>query len=560
MDDNITPQKRAPHQYNDDSHSSSEKVVAGSFTEDVNVKNDDGRSSYIEHAAHEDRRRHIPEHLKIPVTENIGYSPAMSNFANKIGNFFAACLAPFIKGIRFLQRRTNLTFWIIFAMIVGILIGQFAPAAGKEIKPLGDAFILMIKIIIVPLVFSVLVIGIAGHGDDIGKVGKLAIKTLIYFEVVTTLALAIGLIMANLVKPGNGVVLPKGQDTTAVQEMAAKEKQSITWANEMFLIIPESFFKAAVENKVLAIVFCAVMFACSMMKADKKSKKVMLKINEALSQVMFKFVGLVMNYAPIGIGAALAATVGANGIGVLANLGKLIGCVYASLAIFLIIVLIPIMLIARIPVFGFFKAIAQPWLLAFSSASSESALPMAFERMREFGCTNALTGFVIPCGYSFNLDGTTLYLSLAVIFCAQAAGMSLPMSTQLSIMGTLMLSSKGVAAIPRASLVVLSGTLAQYDIPLEAVLMIMGVDAIMDMARTSLNVLGNCLGCCVMARVEGSFRGEEWREEEEDRRYQKFLDEQERARSLHEGEEVEDLSNVIVLRDDNEKKDSHHHN
>lgn len=190
MDDNITPQKRAPHQYNDDAHSSSEKVVAGSFTEDVNVKND-GRSSYREHVPHEDRRRHIPEHLRIPVAENVGYSPAMSNFAKKIGTFFAVCIAPFIKGIRFLQRRTNLTFWIILAMVVGILIGQFAPAAGKEIKPLGDAFILMIKIIIVPLVFSVLVIGIAGHGDDIGKVGKLAIKTLIVSTLSTSVFLRV---------------------------------------------------------------------------------------------------------------------------------------------------------------------------------------------------------------------------------------------------------------------------------------------------------------------------------------------------------------------------------
>ncbi|CEJ05270.1 hypothetical protein RMCBS344292_19216 [Rhizopus microsporus] len=202
------------------------------------------------------------------------------------------------------------------------------------------------------------------------------------------------------------------------------------------------------------------------------------------------------------------------------------------------------MLVCRIPVIGFFKAIGQPWLLAFSSASSESALPLAFERMREFGCPNSLTGFVIPCGYSFNLDGTTLYLSLATIFSAQAAGMDLPISTQLSIMGTLMLSSKGVAAIPRASLVVLSGTLSQYNIPLEAVLMIMGVDAIMDMARTSLNVLGNCLGCCVMSRIEGSFRGEEWRQEEEDRRYKRWLDEQEKYNT------DDNLSNVIVIRDE----------
>ncbi|KAG1141709.1 hypothetical protein G6F37_009779 [Rhizopus arrhizus] len=498
------------------------KVKAGSFTE--NVQDEPNRS-------------HIPEHLRIPIPEKSStHYPAFITRTTQAVNHVCCTylISPFKKILRILQKRTGLTFWIILAMVIGILIGRFAPEAGVAIKPLGDAFIQMIKIIIVPLVFSVLIIGIAGHGDDIAK----------YFEVVTTLALAVGLIMANLIKPGHGVILPVGQDTSSIEAMAETEKTSITWSGEMFMIIPENFFVAAVNNKVLAIVFCAVMFACSMMKADKKSKKVMLEINEALSQVMFKFVGLIMNYAPIGIGAALAATVGKNGISVLANLGKLIGCVYASLVIFLIVILVPIMLIARIPVIGFFKAIGQPWLLAFSSASSESALPLAFERMREFGCTNALTGFVIPCGYSFNLDGTTLYLSLATIFSAQAAGMNLPISTQLSIMGTLMLSSKGVAAIPRASLVVLSGTLSQYNIPLEAVLMIMGVDAIMDMARTSLNVLGNCLGCCVMARIEGSFRGEEWRMEEEDRRYKKYLDEQEKYNS------ADDLSNVIVIRDE----------
>ncbi|KAI8984465.1 Sodium:dicarboxylate symporter family-domain-containing protein [Mycotypha africana] len=357
----------------------------------------DDTLSFRRHGRREqERRRHMPEHLRVILPEEKGYSPRLTNFSNKCKSLCMVMLNPIIAVIRFLQRRTNLTFWIIAGMVVGILIGQFAPAAGKEIKPLGDAFIMMIKIIIVPLVFSVLVIGIAGHGDDVGKVGILAIKTIIYFEVVTTIALAIGLIMANIVKPGVGVTLPVGQDTSTVQELADKESTSITWYNEMFLIIPENFFKAAYDNKVLAIVFCAAMFACAMMKADKESKRFMLRINESLSQIMFKFVGLVMNYAPIGVGAALAATVGANGISVLANLGKLIGCVYAALVIFVIVVLIPIMFLARIPIVGFFKIMFRPWLLAFSSASSESALPLAFERMREFGCTNALTGFVIP--------------------------------------------------------------------------------------------------------------------------------------------------------------------
>lgn len=345
---------------------------------------------------------------------------------------------------------------------------------------------------------------------------------------ITTFALAVGLIMANIIKPGQGVVLYG--DTSEVAGMAAKE-QSITWYGEMEMIIPSNFFVAATNNQILGVVFCAALFSCAMMKADKKSKDFMLRVNDSMSMIMFKFVALIMNYAPIGIGASLAAAVGKNGVDILANLGKLIGSLYASLAIFVIVILLPVMLVARVPIKGFFKAVGQPWLIAFSSASSESALPKAMQNMRAFGCPNSLTAFVIPCGYSFNLDGTTLYLALASIFAAQAGGINLPIGTQLSIMGTLMLSSKGVAAIPRASLLILAGTLTQYHLPYEAIPMIMGVDAIMDMGRTSINVFGNCLGCCVMSRVEGSFRGKEWREEEIERRRLALLEEERKRES-----------------------------
>ncbi|GAN06433.1 sodium:dicarboxylate symporter [Mucor ambiguus] len=469
-------------------------------------------------------------------------------------------LQPFLRSWGFLAARTSLTFWIIVGMAVGILIGHFAPDAGVQMKPLGDAFIRMITIIETPLIFSTLVVGIAGHGDDVGKVGRLAVKTIIYFEVVTTFALAVGLIMANLIKPGQGVVL--FGDTSQVEGMAEQEA-SITWYGEMEMIIPKNFFVAATNNQILGVVFCAAMFSCAMMKADKKSKEFMLRINDSMSMIMFKFVALIMNYAPIGIGAALAAAVGKNGVDILANLGKLIGSLYASLAIFVCVILIPIMFMSRVPIIGFFKAVAQPWLIAFSSASSESALPKAMENMRAFGCPNSLTAFVIPCGYSFNLDGTTLYLALASIFAAQAGNINLPLATQLSIMGTLMLSSKGVAAIPRASLLILAGTVTQYNLPYEAIPMIMGVDAIMDMGRTSINVFGNCLGCCVMSRIEGSFRGMEWREEEIDRRRLRLI-EQERHQRQNDGlsEEVsfdghgntekfehQELDDVVVVHD-----------
>ncbi|KAI9008456.1 Sodium:dicarboxylate symporter family-domain-containing protein [Phycomyces nitens] len=462
--------------------------------------------------------------LQIPLDEEQVKKP-YPKFARKAGGaigyaFFTFIWNPIVYTFRFLHRHTNLTEWIIFSMVVGILIGNFAPEFGVQLKPLGTAFINMITTIETPLIFSTLVVGIAGHGDDVGKVGRLAVKSIIYFEVVTTFALAVGLIMANLLKPGSGVTLVGDVEVGAEY---AEKQSGISWETELNLIVPKNFFVAAYENKILSIVFCAAMFSCAMMLADKKSKAVMLQVNHSLSMVMFKFVGLVMNYAPIGIGAGLAATVGTSGIEVLRNLGKLIGSLYAALVIFVLVILVPVMFMARVPILGFLRAIGQPWLIAFSSASSESALPKAMERMRQFGCPNSLTAFVIPCGYSFNLDGSTLYLALASIFAAQAGGMNLPIGTQLSIMGTLMLSSKGVAAIPRASLIVLAGTLSQYNLPEQAIPMIMGVDALMDMGRTSINVFGNCLGCCVMSRVEGSFRGEVWREEEAERR-QEILD------------------------------------
>ncbi|KAI8063108.1 Sodium:dicarboxylate symporter family-domain-containing protein [Thamnidium elegans] len=489
-----------------------------------------------------------------PVEESKPYPAYVQKMASA-GSFVwnRLLFGPFAVVWGFFSARTNLTFWILASMVIGILVGNFAPDVGAQLQPLGDAFIRMITIIETPLIFSTLVVGIAGHGDDVGKIGKLAIKTIIYFEVVTTFALAVGLIMANIIRPGDGVVL--FGDTSEVDKLA---ETSITWYGELEMIIPHNFFVAAVDNQILGVVFCAAMFSCAMMKADKKSKEFMLRVNDSLSMIMFKFVALIMNYAPIGIGASLAAAVGKNGIDILANLGKLIGSLYASLAIFVVVILVPIMFLTRVPVTGFFKAVGQPWLIAFSSASSESALPRAMQNMREFGCPNALTAFVIPCGYSFNLDGTTLYLALASIFAAQAGGINLPLTTQLSILGTLMLSSKGVAAIPRASLIILAGTVTQYGLPYEAIPMIMGVDAIMDMGRTSINVFGNCLGCCVMSRIEGSFRGQDWREEEIDRRRLALLEAEKNKRtsdgvseevSFDDGEKQihhQELDNVVV--------------
>jgi proton glutamate symport protein len=333
--------------------------------------------------------------------------------------------------------------------------------SAKSLKPLSTIFLRMIKSLITPLIFATLVIGIAGHGDDMKRVGRLALKSLIYFEVVTTLALFIGLAAVNLTRPGEGVGLRAPPQEG--QQLAAKTQ---TLDDFLKHIVPESIFDAA---------------------------------------VMFKFTGLVMKYAPIGIGAAIAVTVGHSGLDILWNLGKLILTLYAALVVFLLVVLLPAALLARVPMKKFGRAVKEPALIAFSTTSSEAALPKAMLAMQSIGVPKRIVAFVMPTGYSFNLDGTTLYLAVASIFAAQAAGIDLSWRQQLIMMLTLMLTSKGVAAVPRASLVILAGTLASFDLPLEAVAVILGVDELMDMARTTVNLIGNCLATCIMARWEGEF-------------------------------------------------------
>ena len=385
-------------------------------------------------------------------------------------------------------------------MVIGILIGWLAPDFAPNLKPFANIFLRMIKSLIVPLLFSTLVVGIAGHGDDMKKVGRLALRSIIYFEIVTTLALAIGLIAVNLVKPGVGVQL---QATAATDEFKVMATKTPTFSSVLEHTVPESFFDAAAKNEVLQVVFFAILFAVALARVEGKSKTVMLDWLQSLSDLMFKFVGIVMAYAPIGIGAAIGVTVGKSGLGVMLNLAKLVGTLYVSLIVLVVFVLIPVALIFRIPVRAFWRAIKEPWLIAFSTASSEAAFPQAMQAMERFGVPPRIVSFVLPTGYSFNLDGSTLYLAIASVFVAQAAGIDMPLSQQLLMMLTLMLTSKGVAAVPRASLVILSGALAQFGLPLEGIAVILGVDAIMDMARTSVNLMGNCLATAVMARWEG---------------------------------------------------------
>jgi len=408
----------------------------------------------------------------------------------------------------FLRRRT-LTQWIIAAMVVGVLIGVLFPQFGVSLSPISTVFLRMIKSIIVPLIFGTLVVGIAGHGDDMKRVGRLALKSIIYFEVVTTLALFIGLLAVNILKPGVGVSLAS-PDAAAGAPVAGK----VTFSGVLEHLVPQSFFDAAANNEMLQVVFWSVLFAIGLSQVRGRAKETMLGFCEAVAEVMFKFTGVVMKFAPFGVAAALAFTVGQavikhggpeGAFKLLQSLGLVVLTLYIALAVFGLVVLLPVARLARVPLGRFIGAVKEPALIAFSTASSEAALPKAMEQMEAIGVPRRIVAFVMPTGYSFNLDGSTLYLSVAALFAAQAGGISLTIGQQLLMMLTLMLTSKGVAGVPRAALVILAGTLASFHLPAEAAVVLLGVDVLMDMARTTVNLIGNCLATVVMARWEGEY-------------------------------------------------------
>ena len=400
----------------------------------------------------------------------------------------------------FLRRRT-LTQWIVVAMFAGVAIGVWFPAFGVSLLPISTAFIRIIKAIIVPLIFGTLVVGIAGHGDDMKRVGRLALKSIIYFEIITTLALFLGLLTVNVMKPGVGAALaaPAAGATPLASE-------PVTFASVLEHIVPQSFFDAAARNEMLQIVLWSVLFAIGLTQVRGRPKETMLGFCEAVAEVMFKFTGIVMKFAPFAVAAALAVTVGKpGGLRNLQSLALVVITLYVALVVFGLFVLYPVARIARVPIGAFTAAVKEPALIAFSTASSEAALPKAMERMEAFGVPRRIVAFVMPTGYSFNLDGSTLYLSVALIFVAQASGISLSLGQQLLMMLTLMLTSKGVAGVPRASLVILMGTVASFNLPSEAAIALIGVDVLMDMARTTVNLIGNCLATVVMARWEGEY-------------------------------------------------------
>jgi len=392
------------------------------------------------------------------------------------------------------MKRPSLTTWMMIALVAGIAFGALWPGPAKEMGLLGTIFLRMIKAIIAPLLFGTLVVGIAGTGS-LKTMGRIGGKAMIYFEVVTTIALFIGLGAVNLVKPGEGVQLQRGASTGLAQT-------STSFSQVVEHIFPTSVIDAMARGDVLQLVVFSFVFGAACAAIGSKAR-VMVEWCESLSEVMFRFTNYVMLLAPFGVFGAIAATVGEKGLGVLVNLGKLVATLYAAQAFTVLAVFLPSAIIAGVPVKRFIAYVREPFLIAYSTASSEAALPIALENMERFGVPKHIVAFVLPTGYSFNLVGSTLYLSLAAMFVAQAAGVHLAFSTQLVMLLTLMLTSKGVAGVPRASLVILAGTLASFNLPIEGIAVILGVDTVMDMARTGVNLLGNCLATAVVAKWEG---------------------------------------------------------
>lgn len=401
--------------------------------------------------------------------------------------------------------RRSLTSWIFAGMLVGAEIGYdltFASDATRlkvaaDLQVLSSIFLRLIKAIIAPLIFSTLVVGIAGH-SNLKQVGRMGIKALLYFEIVTTLALFIGLAAIHISHAGEGLTPPPNAATAAVSGAPAQK-----WTDVLLHVFPENIARSVAEGQVLQVVVFSIIFGIALALIGEEKRRPMMAFCGSLSEVMFKFTNIIMLFAPIGVAGAMAYTVGTMGFGVMGNLVKLLLTLYAALIVFVLGVLLPIALIARLPVRRFVRAVAEPFSIAFATASSEAALPRALENMEAFGVPKQIVAFVLPTGYSFNMDGSTLYLSLASIFVAQAAGIHLSFGQQLIMVFTLMVTSKGVAGVPRAVLVILLGTLDSFHLPVWPVLVILGIDQFMDMARTATNVLGNCLASAVVARWEG---------------------------------------------------------
>jgi proton glutamate symport protein len=406
---------------------------------------------------------------------------------------------PIIFYFLYAFKKNKLTTWIFVSMLAGVEFGHDVPLIAKELNIVSQIFIRLVKTIIAPLIFGTLVVGIAGHAN-LKQVGRMGWKSLVYFEVVSTIALFIGLAAINISHAGRGVDIPPEMIQGELPQVQPQNAHDV-----ILHIFPENIAKSIAEGQVLQIVVFSILFGIAVAMVSEKYRSPVLKFSESLSVVMFKFTNIIMMFAPFAVFSAIAYSVGHMGLDVLVNLFELLATLYVALIIFLLLVLLPIILLLKIPLRKFIRAVAEPATIAFATTSSESALPRAMENMEEFGIPRKIVSFVIPTGYSFNLDGTTLYLAMASIFVANMAGIHLSFDTQIVMMLTLMLTSKGVAAVPRASLVILLGTATSFGLPTWPIFIILGIDELMDMARTAVNVIGNCLATVVIAKWEGEY-------------------------------------------------------
>jgi proton glutamate symport protein len=402
--------------------------------------------------------------------------------------------------------RRSLTAWIFVAMLAGVELGVDAPGVAVQSKVFSDIFLRLIRMIVAPLILGTLVTGIAGHGS-LRQVGRIGVKSLVYFEVVTTLALLIGVVAINVTKAGVGLavsaapyVATTNTPPSPVQSNAATEHG---WQSFLLNAFPENIAKSVAENQILQVAVFAVLLGIALSMLTEERRRPLLELAESVTAAMFAITKIVMYVAPLGVSGALAYTVGQRGLVVLLPLAKLLGTLYGALAAFLLLVLLPAAMLFRVPLRGFIKAVAEPATIGFATSTSEAALPSAMEEMELFGVPRRIVSFVIPAGYSFNLAGSSVYLALASIFVAQAAGMQMSVGEQLAMVFTLMLTSKGVAGVPRATLVVLLATASTFRLPTEPIFLILGVDAFADMGRTAVNVIGNCLAAAIVARSEG---------------------------------------------------------